>query len=78
MHKTTRLETLARRFGLQLTITRASSHKNRQECFISLCEGLEEIMLPFRTNKLCSALARGAGICGALKVLCEVITMYYC
>lgn len=78
MYKTTSLETLVRSFGLQLTIARASSHKNQQECFISLCEGLEEIVLPFRTNNLCSALARGAGIGGALKVLWEVITMYYC
>lgn len=33
--------------------------------------------MPFRTNNLCTALAEGAGICGALKVLWEVITMYY-
>lgn len=34
--------------------------------------------MPFRTNDLCIALAEGAGICGALKVLWEVITMYAC
>lgn len=69
MDKATSLETLATSFGLQLTIAWASSHKNQQECCISLCEGLEEITLPVRTHNLCNALVRRAGICGALKGL---------
>lgn len=46
--------------------------------FHCCCDVLKEIMLTFRTNNLCSTLAREAHSCGALKGPWEAKTMYYC